>query len=336
MRLNKISILAFAAILPFTAIANSNPESGLDVETQQTASNNEAETDAPLDYTKKQAIVVAKRSTILRGQEYKADIVMLNRDANCTYKTYVNDKLIENGKFSFIGSAVGKMTYRGYILETDKKGNSKQYPFKFECQVTEPFALISNSNTGVFYAGTSNYIEIIAPGISMSDMSIIVSNAKLVRTPKSFDVRPVRSDIDCEVLVSAKIDDMNVTLARKTFHTIPLPTPKAFLSDSENTYADGIIAKDMLVAAKTIVANYEEISIYAKEPRYSILGFDIKCYGKKGKAISFHSDSDEITDNMRAALNKLKKGDTVYVTNIVAKGSDGKTRNLSPIEIVVK
>lgn len=337
MRLNKISILAFAAILPFTAIANDRPENTWEAETTQAASDNEAENEAPFDYTKKQAVVVAKRSTILRGQKYEADIIMLNRDASCTYKTYVNDKLVENDRYSFYGRTIGKQKYSGYILETDKKGNTKQYPFKCEYQVAEPFATISNSKMDVFYAGTSNHIEIMVPGFSMSDLTISVSNtAAMSRTPTGWNIKPIRNDVECVVAVSAKIDGKVNVIARKAFHVIPLPTPKAFLSDSENAYADGIIAKDTLVAAKKIVANCEEKSLFADEPRFFILGFDLKCYNSKAKPSSFHSDSDEITDKMRDALNKLKKGDMVYVTNIVAKGADGKMRKLSPIEVIIK
>lgn len=337
MRLNKISILAFAAILPFTAIANDRPENAWVAETTQAASDNEAETEAPFDYTKKQAIVVAKRSTILRGQKYEADIIMMNRDANCNYKTYVHDKLVENGRYSFYGCAVGKHKYCGYILETDKKGNTKQYPFKCEYQVAEPFATISNSKMDVFYAGTSNHIEIMAPGFSMSDLSINASNAAAMsRTPKGWNIKPIRNAAECVVAVSAKLDGKVYIIDRKAFHVIPLPTPKAFLSDSENTYADGMIAKDTLVAAKKIVANFEDTTLFAKNPHYSILKFDLKCYNNNGKPSSFHSDSDEITDKMRNALNKLKKGDTVYVTNIVAGGDDGVERKLSPIEFIVK
>lgn len=46
MRLNKITMLAFAAILPFTAIANDRPENTWEVETTQAASDNEAENNA--------------------------------------------------------------------------------------------------------------------------------------------------------------------------------------------------------------------------------------------------------------------------------------------------
>ncbi len=337
MRLNKITMLAFAAILPFTAIANDRPENTWEVETIQAASDNEAENNAPFDYTKKQAIVVAKRSTILRGQKYEADIIMMNRDANCTYKTYVHDKLFENDRYSFYGATVGKYKYSGYILETDKKGNVKQFPFKCEYQVAEPFVEISNSKMDVFYAGTTNHIEIMAPGFSMSDLSINASNAAAMsRTPKGWNIKPIHNAVECVVAVSAKIDGKVCIIARKAFHVIPLPTPKAFLSDSENAYADCIIAKDTLVAAKKVVANCEDTALFAKKPLYSIQKFDLKCYNSKGKASSFHSDSDEITDKMRDALNKLKKGDTVYVTNIVAKGADGVERKLSPIELIIK
>ncbi|MCQ2191457.1 MAG: hypothetical protein MJZ23_01160 [Paludibacteraceae bacterium] len=392
MKLNKISILAFATILPLTAIAK-EPKTVLVSQSfertqfvtdeddilepafdeaaydslcshvsilKATNEHNTADTmdeengnrmidaqteEAPIDYTKKQAIVVHKRSHVLRGNYYVADIVMLNRDPNCTYTTFVGKMDIKDGRYRVRNNAIGTYKYSGFIQETDKKGNVQLYRFTGTYTVAEPDANISSKTMDVLFAGTSNEVEVSAPGFSTSDLRIAVSNAVTVKTSKGWDIRPMLVDKPCIVSVSAKIDGKETIVGRKQFKTLPLPTPTAFLSEriydltSYEAYdkiVDGKEDKDSLLKSKKIVAKCEQMELFSKEPRYKVLEFDMKFYDRKGHEMVLHSNSDLITDEMREAMNKLKSGDCLYITNIASKGADGMKRMLSPIEVTVK
>ena len=359
MNLNRTIALVFSAFLPFAAFAKGqnrktvvqemvvgfaeNDEVGVKpVDGVDDASDNFRQTVAspsnekihePLpDYTERQAVVIAKNSVVWRGEKYVADVVMLNPDPKCTYTTFLNEEKLVNGRYSVSARAVGNFRSRGYVLETDKKGITKKYPFTVEYLVTEPVAVISSNN--VFFVGVPNSVEISVPGVPISDLRIEVSNASMLKRTSGFDIKPIKPSLPCIISVYARRGDEMLFACNKEFRTLPLPRPSASLDLATMRFDGGKIDKDSLLAVQKVAAYLDSDLI--KEVRYVVLGFNLKLADGKGGFEVLHSDSESFTAPMLKELKKAKPGTTFFVTDVTVKAPDQRMLKLSPMEVVVK
>lgn len=271
MNLNRTIALVFAAFLPLAAFAKGQnvqemvvdfvENDGADVkpvvevddtndnfgQIVATPSNEKIHEPLP-DYTERQAVVIAKNSVVWRGEKYVADVVMLNPDPKCTYTYFLNDLKLENGRYSVSARAVGNFRSRGYVLETDKKGTTKKYPFTVEYLVTEPVAVISSND--VLFAGVLNSVNVSVPGFSSSDIKLEVSNAMIFKRASGFDIRPQFPGRPCVVSVSVRRGDEILCVCHKAYRVLTLPHPVASFDLASMRFEGGKIDKDTLLTVK--------------------------------------------------------------------------------------
>lgn len=359
MNLNRTIALVFAAFLPFAAFAEGQnrktvvqemvvdfvENDGADVKPVDevddandnfgqivaTPSNEKIHEPLP-DYTERQAVVIAKKSVVWRGEKYVADVVMLNPDPKCTYTTFLNEEKLVNGRYSVSARAVGNFRSRGYVLETDKKGATKKYPFTVEYLVTEPVAVISSNN--VLFAGVLNSVNVSVPGFSSSDIKLEVSNAMIFKRASGFDIRPQFPGRPCVVSVSVRRGDEILCVCRKAYRVLPLPHPVASFDLASMRFEGGKIDKDTLLTVKKVSAYLDSDLI--EDVRYVVLGFDMKFADGKGSFKVLHSDSESFTAPMLKEMKKARSGTTFFVTGVKVKSPDHAMYTLSPIEVVVR
>ena len=359
MNLNRTIALVFAAFLPFAAFAKGQNRKtvvqemvvdfvgndGTDVkpvdEVDDTSDNfgqivatpsNEKIPEPLPDYSKRQAVVIAKNTMVWRGEKYVADVVMLNPDPKCTYTTFLNEEKLVNGRYSVSARAVGNFRSRGYVLETDKKGATKKYPFTVEYLVTEPVAVITSND--VLFAGVLNSVNVSVPGFSSSDIKLEVSNAMIFKRASGFDIRPEKPSLPCIISVYARRGDEMLCVCRKAYRVLTLPHPVASFDLASMRFEGGKIDKDTLLTVKKVSA-YLDFELH-KDARYAVLGFDMKFSDGNGGFKVLHSNSDSVTDSMLEEMKKAESGTTFFVTNVSVKAPDHAMYTLSPIEVVVK
>lgn len=280
-----------------------------------------------IDYQKKQAVVVAKKSTIFRGDQYEADIIMSNPTPKCTYRVFLDEKEMEGAHYSKKGSDVGNIECRGYILETNKKGISRKYPFAFNYQVIEPWVDMSVVGGNVLYAGYSSKIEVSVPGVPQSELRIGAVNASVQRTENGFTVKPIKIGANCALDVSAYIDGKSCFIGRREFRVAPLPTPTINIKRGERLYNNGISKKvfcdtDSVVVA-ALIPDYD-----FSAARFVISEFYVKCV-VDGKWVVYHSNSSVVTEEMKNAISKLREGDSFFLSDVKMKGDDRIPRIMS-------
>ena len=361
MNLNRTIALVFAAFLPFAAFAEGqnrktvvqemvvgfaeNDEVGVKpVDGVDDVSDNFRQTVAtptsekisePLpDYSKKQAVVITKCTSVPRGSRFEADILMLHADTKCSYKVYVAGVEVPDGRYSVKCQAVGKKTCKGFIVETDKNGRTKEFPFSFEYAVTEPVAIVTPKESGVLFAGVFNTVDVLVPGFSSSDIKLEVSNAVVLRKPSWFDIKPLIPGRPCIVSVFVRSGDEFLCMCNKEFRTLPLPRPSASLDLATIRFDGGKIDKDSLLAVQKVAAYLDSDLI--EDVRYVVLGFNLKLADGKGGFKVLHSDSESFTAPMLKELKKAKPGTTFFVTDVAVKAPDQRMLKLSPMEVVVK
>lgn len=287
----------------------------------------------PVDYSKRQAVVVTSQSVVLRGEKYKAEIVMLNPDSAATYETFVNGTKLQDGKYAFIATPVGKKKYEGYVLEKNTAGEvTGKYLFSGEYTVSEPAAYVIPLMSNVLYAGYPNPVKVVAPQhISSENITVVFTNASITKKGNnSYLVIPLVVGKECSLSVIAKVDGKPVVLSKQVFRTKPLPNPQGGLKIGLNSFMGGKIAKSVLMSSTDVIAEIQDPDFNAK---FLVLQYDVFFCGTGEK---LRATDGKITDSMKAKFKTLKVGDVIYFTHIRVKGADGRIRTISPIEITIK
>lgn len=281
-----------------------------------------------------QAIAIADESYVLRGNKYRAKIVLAATDSTKQPVIEINGKPLEKDIYEFTASSLGKQKYKGNIKMKKPNGEEISYPFETEYVVGEPTATVSADMMNVLYAGFSNPISVSVPGVNAGDVSISVSNATISKTPKGWNVIPQKVGVNCDINVSANIGGKSTHMAKHSFRTKKLPQPAAMLKYGTNgRFYVGKIAKTDLINADEVVAELPDADLNVK---YTVLSFSIKSTDSMGNTIVEPAQGSRLTEKQKAVFKKLVKGKTIYLSDVNATGPDKIKRILSPVEIALK
>ena len=281
-----------------------------------------------------QALAIADESYVLRGNKYRAKIVLAATDSTKDPVIEINGKPLEKDIYEFTATSLGKQKYKGNIKMKKPNGEEISYPFETEYVVGEPTATVSADMMNVLYAGFQNPISVSVPGVNAGDVSISVSNANVSKTPKGWNVVPQKVGVNCDVNVSANIGGKSTHMAKHTFRVKKLPQPAAMLKyNNSGRFYQGKIDKRDLNAADEVVAELPDADLNVK---YTVLSFSIKSTDSMGNTIVEPAQGSKITEKQKAVFKKLVKGKTIYLSDVNATGPDKIKRILSPVEIALK
>ncbi|MBQ0156983.1 MAG: gliding motility protein GldM [Bacteroidales bacterium] len=281
-----------------------------------------------------QALAIADESYVLRGNKYRAKIVLAATDSTKDPVIEINGKPLEKDIYEFTATNLGKQKYKGNIKMKKPNGEEISYPFETEYVVGEPTATVSADMMNVLYAGFSNPISVSVPGVNAGDVSISVSNANITKTPKGWNVIPQKVGVNCDINVSANIGGKSTHMAKHSFRVKKLPQPAAMLKyNNSGRFYVGKIDKRDLNAADEVVAELPDADLNVK---YTVLSFSIKSTDSMGNTIVEPAQGSKITEKQKAVFKKLVKGKTIYLSDVNATGPDKIKRILSPVEIALK
>jgi hypothetical protein len=196
-------------------------------------------------------------------------------------------------------------------------------PLLVAAQETKIDAVVAPVKMNVMYLGMANPIEIAVPGVSSDKISATVSNGTIKKVADLWEVSPGNAG---ECVVSVLVDNKKV--ADKIFRIKLVPNPVAVFAGSYT----GRIAKD--VALKTEALDAELIN-FDWDLKFNIRSFTFLCSDGKYDYEEV-SKGNKLTDKMRSLITDRKTGQNIVFKDIVAVGPDGKTRNLSPVILVLE
>ena len=196
-------------------------------------------------------------------------------------------------------------------------------PLLVAAQETGIDAVVSPVKMNVMYLGMANPIEIAVPGVASDKITATVSNGTIKKVADLWEVSPGDAG---ECVVSVLVDNKKV--ADKLFRIKLVPNPVAVFAGSYT----GRIAKD--IALKTEVLDAELIN-FDWDLKFNIQSFKFLCSDGKYDYEEV-SKGNKLTDKMRSLITDRKTGQNIVFKDIVAVGPDGKTRNLSPVILVLE
>ena len=133
------------------------------------------------------------------------------------------------------------------------------------------------------------------------------------------------------IKVSAEIGGKVTPMGSFDYRVKRVPDPVATISNSKG----GPINKNLL-AAGTLIPVLENFDF---ELFFKIIGYKITVIQTGKDPIELEGQGNQLTQQMRDAVSKLRSGSKVYIEYIKAKmatGADQSTRSLSPMSFVIQ
>lgn len=287
------------------------------------------------------AYVIPQSNMIMRGGKYSANIVLAAIDTTQRPEIFVNGSRISNpkGLYEFTVGAVGNHEFSGYIQVARADGSVDRRPFKSSYTVIEPMATISPTMMNVLYAGIDNPISISVPGVPMSGVSATISNGSLVRNGDHWVARASKVGGEAVISVSATIDGKAQTVGSMKFRVRKLPDPSPYLAvrDAQGNMVNykgtpRRITKGALMSADGLGAAIDDDILNVT---YSVVSFSTIFFDQMGNAIPELSAGSRFSERQKEQFRRLKPGKSFFISNIKAKGPDGITRDISPMEVAI-
>ncbi len=285
------------------------------------------------------AYVIPTSNMIMRGGKYSANIVLAAIDTTQRPTVYVNGSKLQNpnGLYEFVAGSVGNHEYSGYIEVARGDGSVDKRPFKSSYTVMEPMATISPTMMNVLYAGIANPISISVPGVPMTAVQANMSNGTLTRNGDHWIAHPGKVGSEAVITVSANMDGKVQQVGSMAFRVRKLPDPSPYLpvkdSNGNTVHYKGSpkrISKGVLMAADGLGAAIDDDILNVT---YSVVSFSTVFYDQMGNAIPELSDGARFSARQREQFKRLKPGKSFFISDVKAKGPDGITRDISPMQV---
>jgi gliding motility-associated protein GldM len=181
----------------------------------------------------------------------------------------------------------------------------------------------------VFYAGIENPVSISVPGIPSDKIRPKISNGKMVAKGNGYIVYPDKPGRKCVISVTAELSGgKETTIGSMDFRVKSVPDPVATVAGKN----EGLIGKSVLLSEQGVFA---EIPDFDFEMNFKVTSFVVSTT-REGYTVDKKSNSNRFTDDQTALMKRLNSGSRLYIENIVARGEDGSTRNLSAISFKIK
>ena len=291
------------------------------------------QTDATdLRVNKFSAYVIPSSDYVVKGNKYKAQIILAAIDSTQAPEYYVNGtKIHGNGIYEVVANTVGQQKISGKIGYLDQQGVMQYIPFEREYTVGEPSATVSNMDLNIMYRGYDNPFSVSVPGISSNQLEVKCKQATVTRKNELWVIKPNSSSPDkLAIEVYARIGSQELLMGSHTYRVKNLPRPDAYFE------IDGVVTEDTKIPLRhltnpknKIVASYGADGLV--QAKFDIVAFQVKL--QTGASISVKGDRFDA--KALAAIKKLKQGNTINLMYIKAKGPDGKEVQLRglPIEL---
>ena len=288
------------------------------------------------------AFVIPNAQTIVRGNRFKANIVMAAVDTTHIPEVYIGGEKVtlNNGIYETVCSRTGDFTLSGWLQTETSTGEQIRREFLQKYSVIEPTATVSADMMNVLYAGYDNPISISVPGAPLTSISATMTGGSLKQTaPGKYVARPSKIGQDAVVTVFSINNGQKQQMAQYTFRVRKLPEPTPFIAIKDENgnadhYSGGNITKSKLLAANRIGAAVDDGILHIP---FRVLSFEIVLFDNMGNAVPLVSNGADFSTQQKDALKSLTRGRRLYISHLTAIGPDGIERKLNTsMEVIIR
>ena len=287
------------------------------------------------------AQVIPESQIVMRGSQYKANIVLSAVDSTKRPTVYVNGKELPydaNGMFTAVAGTPGTYPVKGYIEMPGSDGSVMRREFESEYFVTEPSATVAPMLMNVLYAGYENPMSVSIPGVPANKVVASMSGGVLQPTGAGkYIARPAEVGKDAVITVNANMEGRMQKMGQFAFRVRKLPDPSAYIEyaaeGGSNRFRGGRLSKQVLMGTKGIGAAIDDGLLNIE---FRVQGFETVFFDNMGNAVPAVSNSASFTEQQRSMFRSLGRGKRFYISRIRAVGPDGAERTLDgSMEVIV-
>ena len=264
-----------------------------------------------------------------RGGKYSAQIILAAVDSTQRPEYYIEGQRInDQGVYEVAASGVGLKKYSGWIAyQNPSTGAMENLPFSSEYSVGEPAVTISNTDLNIMYRGYDNKFSISVPGVANDKVKVNVNGATVRQQGGLWIIKPGDNAKNVTISVSAELDGRMQSMGSRDYRVKALPKPGAYFKSGEKEYNEGSISRGALLnPSATVIASYGPDGLL--DLPYDITSFKVNING-----VFTEARGNKFTRDQMDRLGKLKMGAIVVITDVRAKGPDGKETRLAPIPL---
>lgn len=288
------------------------------------------------------AFVIPESNTIIKGNAYKANIILAAVDSTKVPSIYLKDgngiddvHKLNNSMFERYCGQTGNFTLNGYILTKNKEGKTIRCGFSQPYSVIEPSATVSADLTNILYIGYDNPISVSVPGIKNEDIYATVTNGSIRETAKGkYIVRPSSSNNTATIKVFIKNQGHEQIMAAYDFKVRKLPEPAPYLAVANGRFQSGRIGRQELCSATRLCAAIDDGIL---DVPFKVIGFDMIAFDGIGNAIPTTSNGANFSEAQKNAIKNMQRGQRFFITHVRAVGPDNTERKInSSMEVIIK
>ena len=288
------------------------------------------------------AFVIPETNTVIRGNSYKANIILAAVDSTEVPSIYLKNgqrlddvQRLNNNNFERYCGQAGNFTLDGYILTKNKEGKTISCTFSQPYTVIEPSATISADLTNILYAGYDNPVSVSVPGAKNEDIYATATGASIKETSKGkYIVCPSGTSKTVTIKVYMKYNGREQMMATYDFKTRKLPEPSPYLEVKDTRFQSGKIGRSELLATARLCAAIDDRIL---DVPFKVISFDMVAFDATGNAIPAKSDGANFSEVQKNAIKNMQRGQRFFITHVRAVGPDNIERNInSSMEIIIK
>lgn len=285
------------------------------------------------------AYVIPSSSVVMRGGRYSADIVLAAVDTTQRPAIFIGGNRLadDNGHLEIPALAAGQHSFSGHLEVPGADGTTRKMPFSSSYTVIEPMATISPTMMNVLYAGIDNPISISVPGVPTDAVRASISSGTLTRSAGGWTARVMKIGEEATISVSAMIDGTPRAMGSMTFRVRKLPDPSPYIAIKDaqgNTVryrgSPKKISKADLLASRGLGAALDDDIL---DVAYTVQSFSTIFFDSMGNAMPERSDGASFSARQRERLRALRPGRSFFISDVKAKGPDGVTRDIPPMQV---
>jgi len=224
------------------------------------------------------------------------------------------------------GLGLGDKAFKGIIKYRGPEGNIEPYPFYVPpFTVAEPALVVSPTKMNVLYRGVPNPVEISVPGAKSVTPSCPGHNISAASTG-GYIIKPGAGDKAMISVTATMPDGSTSNMPAKEFRVKNIPDPVPLFGGKGPK--DPSIPKASLAAQVGVVAKMENFDF---EVNVSVASFKLVVM-VNGQPVSESANGNRLSPGMKAKLGKVRRGETIWLEDIMVNMPDGrrvKVNNLS-------
>src|ERR1051326_2650527 len=278
---------------------------------------------------------------VLIGDEYKAEIFVAGFSTTSDPQIWLGeyDSITNNikgpidsisvivkdgvGLYKKSPESEGTTELKGIIRVinlADPKGPRKVFPFHSQFKSARPAVVVAPESLNVFYRGLENPVAVSVPGIASEDLVVNLSGCTGSITKKSNGeyIVKVTSGTKGTVNVSAKMKDGTIRSMGKgiDFRIKQVPDP---IPTVNGKHGSDVIKQLELPLIDKIFAKQDDNFVF--NVSYTIISFKVSAI-INGTPVEFTAQGSKLTSEQKDLLKRVRRGNKVFIENIVVEKPD--------------